>query len=166
MDDPLTLAAAREYLRVIDPEDDTLIEELITAAFREIERRCGLVGSLREFSLAFPMPETELFIPRTPVDIGSIVVEVLADDGSRHAVSDYHIIDRSGWISIGASSAGWPIASPVSAQVTCLIGHVSEFPADALLAAKMMIAARFHDRIAPLPQSALDIIDAYGPRRV
>lgn len=106
--EPVTLADAKEHLRVTDTAEDVLIAGALTAAVRSIEARGGLALMTQGWRLTLDAAPTEtLFLPMTPVQsIDAVAVSGASIDPSAYETA----IGAPGRLRVAAP---WP--SPVRA---------------------------------------------------
>lgn len=107
---PVTLEMAKEHLRVIDDDDEALIEMLLGAATRNAERFLGraLIDQTWELVLdGFPTEFDEIKIPLPPlIEVVSVAYD--DEDGNEQTLSaSVYTVDNAsepGWI----TSESWP----------------------------------------------------------
>ena len=172
---PLSLAEAKNHLRVGHNEDDAAIESLIAAGIDEFERRTGrafsevsCVLSLDEF------PDGAIYLPRPPV---TEVTEISYRDSA-----GVHVLDELLWYaSIGASPAvvipaldtSWPVTDGRAdcVVITYRAGILDKFPPLIRNALLIWLDLEFHEhddrtaeRMRRRIESVLRIVQLQHPR--
>ncbi len=75
---PVSLAAAKTFLRVDHADEDDLIQNLIDAAARQIEARCGVSLITRAQRLTKPVCGAGVYLNRYPV----VSIDAVENDGT------------------------------------------------------------------------------------
>ena len=108
---PVTVAQAKAHLRVVDDDEDALIELLLASATRHAEQFLGrrLIDQTLELTLdEFPL--NEIKIPYPPL---IEVVSIAYDDGDGNeqtlSTGEYTVdnVSQPGWV-VPVSSGSWP----------------------------------------------------------
>jgi uncharacterized phiE125 gp8 family phage protein len=171
---PLNLNDAKALLRVDGDDYDAIITPLISAAFSAIERECGLVAEAREQEFLFDGFSRVLTIPLRPVGIGTVTVAYLDRDGTEQVASDIRAYLQHEYVRVcAAPGRSWPFAfcGTGTVKITATVGYADAalYPAAALIAAQMLIAAWFKDSEGPkdgLPEAACELLETFRLRRV
>jgi uncharacterized phiE125 gp8 family phage protein len=150
---PVTLAAAKDFLRVTHADDDAGISAMIAAAVNLLDGRNGILGRCLEpatYELLFDrFPAAEIRLPLGPVaSVNSVAF--IGPEGAEDTVSASNFdLDNAeafgGWI-VPHSGFAWPatMATVNAVSVRFVAGTgTPEAVKDALL---NMVAARFDGR--------------------
>lgn len=135
---PVSLATAKEFLRVDGNEDDALISSLIAAAVASLDGECGelgraLIAQTWRLDLdGFPRTAIELPLPPT-IEVVSVSY-VGADGAAAPMVADDYIVTGAGsygFARVTPSSGRWPVGSSVSVTFRAGFGDDGDaVPAD------------------------------------
>jgi uncharacterized phiE125 gp8 family phage protein len=133
-EEAVTLAEAKEHLRVIHAADDALIGRLVTAAREHVENETGRALVAATYRERFPVFDGTMQLPLWPVSAVASV-SYLGGDGARVTVDPTGYVVESDWSTIGPLSA-WP--SPA----TSVVVEYTTAPADIPEALKQAILLR------------------------
>jgi len=120
--EPVTLAETKRHLRVDDPDDDALIENLITAAREHVEEVCRrqLLTATWILSLpGFPAGGGAIRLPRPPCQEAEVkYVDSIGTTQELTAVTDYQVT-ADDWTAEVSPAYGksWPAARAVPEAV-------------------------------------------------
>jgi uncharacterized phiE125 gp8 family phage protein len=160
---PLTVATAKEYLRVLHNDDDTQIENLIAAGVEEFEQRTGRAFSAMSAELRLSeFPCGSISIPRPPlVAVSSITYtnragEVVTLDSSEYTVDTSH---APGLVS---TPVDWPVnlERPGSIVVSFTAGDPDNCSKRILNALLLWLDLHYHDNDGPTAARLTARIDA------
>ena len=170
--EPVTLADAKNHLRVSDAGDDALIAGALAAAVRAIEARAGLAVMTQGWRLALDAaPEETLILPLAPVQsVDAVAVSGVAVDLSAYEVA----VGAPGRLRVAAP---WPApASPIgdiTVDFTAGFASAADVPAP-LKQAALMLTAHFYEnresageaRVYTVPRSVDALIAPYREFRL
>ena len=149
---PLTLAQAKDHLRVDHDADDSSITAMLEAAVDMIERKIG--RSLRSttatlFLSEFPAGDEPIYVPRPPLTSVTLIVYTNTSGNSvTLSAGLYEAITAAvpGEI-IPAAGQVWPVARDRrgSVQVTFAAGNAAAVPASILDAIRLQLDLSYHD---------------------
>ncbi len=160
---PLTLATAKEYLRLLHDDDDTQISNLIAAGVEEFEQRTGRAFSAMSAELRLSeFPCGAIAIPRPPlVAVSSITYtnpagEVVTLDSSEYTVDASH---APGLVS---TPVDWPVnlERPGSIVVSFTAGDPDNCSKRILNALLLWLDLNYHDNDGPTAARLTARIDA------
>ena len=152
MTEPITLAEAKNYLKVDSTDDDTLISNLIATAREMAEAESGQVFITRSIELVYDTAPDSIEIPYRPIQEVT-KIETISEAGVKSTVSDsLYNVDVSGtilparirlktgcvWpehrdfasfiitVKAGYGDAGANVPSPIRQAILQIIGHLYE----------------------------------------
>lgn len=170
----ITLAEAKEHLRVEHIEEDGYITGLINAATGYAERRTGLVLEPREESFAFDCFGRELVLPLGPVNVATLEVAYFDASNAQQGLvaPDYRAVTHRRLTRLLPPLGGrWPAAQSGTAivNVTATVGFAAgECPATIQAAVKLIVghwyvtreAVNIGNIVNRIPLSADDLLDS------
>lgn len=149
---PVTLAEAKNHLRVFHDDDDDSIAAMIGAGVDEFERRTGRAFSelTGTFQLSeFPAGSDPIFIPRPP--LVSVAAITYRDDagGSQSLDSGEYLVDTisSPAILVPAIETEWPATDgrPGAVSISFTAGVLSQVPASIRQALLVWLDLEYHE---------------------
>lgn len=155
-DEAVTLAEAKEHLRVIHDADDELIGRLITAAREHVENETGRAMVAATYRQRWPVFDGALHLPLWPVSAVSSVTYV-DGSGTRVTVDGADYVVDADWSFVAPRSA-WP--SPASGVVVEFSTAADEVPEALKLAVLLHVQASYEatpDDAAKLREAARNI---------
>jgi len=178
-EEPLTVAEAKEHLRVTFDDDDTLIDSLITAARKWLEEETyrQLVTATWDLVLdRFPSGQQPIRIPRAPLaSVTSITYTDIAGDSQTLTVSEDYVVSatREPGIIRPAYAQTWPTARDAPDVVTVRFvagyGDADDVPEPIVACLKLLIGQmyEFREELAEralhrLPNGAQRLIELYS----
>jgi uncharacterized phiE125 gp8 family phage protein len=164
---PLTLAQAKDHLRVDHDADDSAIAGYLESAVDMIERRAGrtlrgLTGILHLNQ--FPSGADPIHVPRPPL-VSVTSITYTNPSGSSVTLSSglYEVITSAvpGEV-IPVNGQSWPTALDRrgSVRVTFAAGNAADVPASLLDAIRLYLDLDYHDNDATKSQRIRDRIDS------
>lgn len=164
---PLTLAQAKDHLRVDHNADDASISGFLESAVDMIERRIGrsLRGLTATLYLSeFPAGDEPIYVPRPPlVSVTGITYTNTSGDSVTLTAGLYEVITAAvpGEI-IPISGLTWPAALDRrgSVLVTFAAGDAEKVPASLLDAIRLYLDLDYHDNEATKSQRIRERIEA------
>lgn len=170
--EPVTLADAKDHLRVTEAAEDALIAGALAAAVRAIEARAGLALMTQAWRLALDAaPDETLILPVSPVQsVDAVIVSGAAVDLSAYEVA-------TGAPGRLRAAAPWPAPANAIGDVTIdfTAGYASadDVPAP-LKQAALMLTAHFYEnresageaRVYTVPRSVDALIAPYREFRL
>ena len=173
----ISLADAKAQLRVLHDSEDGLIQSLINAASKHVERLTGYVAGQREETFSFDRFARQLELRLRPVVADSIVLAYLDSAGAWQDFADLRVALHNGTTRVlPAIGARWPASAcgPGVILVTADVGFVvsdtgeaEDVPDNIKHAVRVCVASWFQDRAeGPVPQAFHDLLDDDRARRV
>ncbi len=177
----ITLGDAKAHLRVLEDNEDALIQSLIDAASREIENITGFVCEAREQEqFAFDRLRGELRLPLRPIDDETISITYLDGQGDQQQFTDFRAFVRNGLTRVvPAPGHAWPATLVTGGAVTLYadVGFAEgapEIPANLAHACRLLVGHFFTNREAAvtgtiateLPLAVTNLLAPDRPRQL
>lgn len=172
----VSVAECKRYIGIASASTDwdTLIEDLIASAAAEIEERVGRALGEQTLELSLAVFDDLIVLPRGPVT-GVASVKYDAPGAPEQTLSvDAYSLDLVGdpQLIVLNDGAAWPALAttpnPVRVRFTAGYGAWDDgesvytgVPAPLKLAHQMIVAARFEDRAAAVPDAVDGLIEPY-----
>ncbi len=156
--EPITLPQAKAHLRVLSPDEDTLIRDLLKAAREEVENRTGRAFMTQTWELfldKFPESSGPILLFRAPVQSITTLAYIDTDGASQTLVvtTDF-VLDAKNEPAriVPAVDKTWPATETIvnAVTVTFLAGYTSAalVPHGIKAAIKLMLNHRYENREA------------------
>jgi uncharacterized phiE125 gp8 family phage protein len=173
----ISLADAKEQLRVLHDDEDTRIQRLIDSASKHVELMAGWVAGLREATFAFDRFARQLELRLRPIDIDTIAVTYLDPAGEEQTFTDFRAFEQHGTVRLApAVGACWPCAADVPAAITVTADAgfdwtaetgAADAPDHVKHAVRVCVSSWFQDSgEGPIPDVVLQLLDDDRARRV
>ena len=171
------LSDAKAHARITSDREDGLVQQLIDAASRQVERITGFVAATREARFDFDRFGTALELRLRPVNLATIAVTYLDGEGQEQSVAEVRAIERNGTLRLfPAIGASWPVTGCYAGAVTVTaqvgLGATDEdgapdAPEDIRHAVRLCVAAWVDDRAeGAIPQAVHALLDDERLRRL
>jgi uncharacterized phiE125 gp8 family phage protein len=166
----ISLADAKAQMRVTEVAEDALIQRMIDAASRQVQRITGFIAEARTETFRFDNFDRQLELRLRPVAIDTISIKYLDEVGEWQEFTDVHAAEKNGTVRLAPALGGsWPSTAcvPSAVEVTATVGFTNtpldgavDAPDDVKHAVRLCVASWYADREqGAFPQVALDLLD-------
>ena len=150
--EPVSLAEAKEHLRVIHDDDDAYIELLITAARAYVEEHSARALCTQTITLKLPRFPARIELPRPPLASVTSITYVDGDGTTQTLSSSNYRVSTSGEPGFidPAYNISWPTTRDIADAVTVVYvagyGAAAAVPSLVKQAIKLMVAHLYETR--------------------
>lgn len=157
MAEPVTLATAKQHLRVFDESEHSLIEAYIRAAREWVENFTGHVLSPRSFVERFAAWGDYLILYRRPVTAVAITYDGIDEDDDQIAFTGFEYSIGQYPLRIHPATSFPTLRGNGYITVTYTAGYATaaELP-DALIQAVLLMVGHFYTTRAPVGNAVMD----------
>lgn len=173
----ISLADAKAQMRVTHSAEDALIQRMIDAASRQVQRITGYVAGEREETFRFDSFDRQIELRLRPLDPATIVVSYLDPLGDEQEFTGFVTAEKNGTVRlVPAIGEAWPCTAcvPSAVTITASVGFAyteqdgaAGAPDDVKHAVRLCVASWYADREeGAMPPVALSLLDDERMRRV